>query len=143
MVSQGTWEEAPDEQPETTEKLVVGEGEVKEVPADFVQAMNQPTEEQNPKSKVAPEHEGIVGQDFFTPQDEWKATVLGQFPTGEHLQVMKRANGSMYYLAFREGLKSVPKEIQGNYTNYDKAEVAGRNYLNKLWEQQGAETASS
>ena len=144
MDTEGTWEEAPDEQPEITEKLVVGEGEVKEVSADFVEALNSaPSEEQNPSEKISQAHEGIVGQDFFSPQDDWKATVLGQFPTGETLQVMKRPTGSMYYLAFREGLKKVPAEIQGSYTNYDKAEVAGRVYLNKLWEEQSATAASS
>lgn len=136
--SSGWFEEAPDPIVETDEKMIVSEeGEVQ----DFVEALNTPTEEQNPTDKVEQKQEGIIGQDFFDKNNEWSATVLGELPTGEHLQVMKRAEHG-YYLAYREGLKSVPREIQGWWTNYDKAEQAGRVYLNQLWDQDATATSS-
>jgi hypothetical protein len=104
--------------------------------SDFVEVLNtQETKETeideaeaNPKEKVPMAHQGQIKDDFFNIHEEWTATVLGQLPTGESLQVMKCTgnDSNMYRLAFREGLKSVPNGINGKFTSYDRAESAGR-----------------
>ncbi len=145
VTTTGWSEEALPAGEEIPEKLVVGGGEVKEVSEDFVELMNQPTSEQNPKERVpkASDSEKAISQDFFDRDQEWKATTLGELPTGQTLQIMKHPKHSGYYLAYREGLNKVPKEIEGWWTHYDKAEQSGRNYLNRLWDEQSASTSDS
>ena len=145
LSAKGWSEEILTSDKEEDTKLIIKDGEAVEMPTqDFVAAMNaEPTKEQNPTDRVSQEQQGIIGQDFFGTDDVWKATVLGQLPSGEHLQVMKRKENSMYYLGYREGLKKVDQSIQGSYTSFEKAEQAGRVYLNRVWDEQRATAASS
>jgi len=128
--------------------MVIAGGEVHEVEPDFVEQIlkaAEPAPEQNPTDKVPMADTGRVGQDFFNREEEWSATVLGETPEGKNLQVMKgkgnQSNG--FYLGWREGLGDKPKEISGWFTSYDKAEQAGRVYLNKQWDEARATAASS
>lgn len=136
--------------PETDQKFAIsdqgdllaeGEGE------DFVEALKKanPTPEQNPTDKVSPAHTGTVDQDFFNKEEQWTATVIGELPTGETIQIKKKNDnaGAGFYVSYREGLKTVPKPYDGWYTSYDKAEQAARVFLNRSWDEAGATTASS
>lgn len=112
---------------------------------DFVEALTEktvePTPEQNPTDKVTPADTGVVGSDFFGGDDDWQATILGELPNGKTVQVKKKTEGQGYYLCYREGL--TPKDLDGWYTSYDKAEQSGRVYLNRAWDEERAKTASA
>lgn len=133
-------EEAPDQEPQEG-KMVIKDGEVIE---DFVQALNfeEPTEEQNPTDVKPQAHEGIVGNDFFDPQGEWAATALGETPDGKTVQVKKREDGAGYRICYREGL-SKPEGVDGWFTNFEKAEHAGRVFLNRKWDEARASAANA
>lgn len=92
----------------------------------------EPTEEQRPSDSVPQEHEGVIGTDFWNSEGDWAATVIGETPDGNKLQVMKRPDGVGYRIGWRNG-GVVPPECEGWFTSYDKAEQAARTYLNKNW----------
>lgn len=80
-----------------------------------------------------PEDSGPIGGDFFENTEvagEWHATVIGQTPGGKTLQVMKKRDGAGYVIAFNPG-GELPKELDGVWTTYDRAEKAARLWLNE------------
>lgn len=141
------WYEEPADAPGEESKLVIDEdGHVKEAPVDFVDAMTrEPTPEQNPTEKVQHDNEGAIGHDFFDRDNQWQAAVLGELPTGKTLQVKQKKDnsGTGFYLCYREGLEKVPPQIGGWFTSYDKAEQAGRTYLNQQWDLERAKAADA
>lgn len=102
----------------------------------------EPTDKQRPTSEVPPANEGVVGANFWKADDTWAATAIGETPTGNTLQAVKRADGSGYKLSLRDG-GTLPAEFSGWYTSYSKAEEHGRLYLNKQWEEVRASAATA
>lgn len=88
---------------------------------------------------MAEQEDARIDSDFWNQDDEWKATVIGETPTGNEVQVAKRPEGSGYILQLRKG-GELPAAYKGWYTSYDKARDAGRVYLNEV---NSAETESS
>lgn len=97
----------------------------------------EPTEEQRPHDSVRAAHEGSIGTNFFDQSEDWKATVIGETPGGAKVQVNKREDGTGYRISFHEG-GTLPAELSGWFTTYDKAEQAARGYLNRKWEEENA-----
>lgn len=83
---------------------------------------------QNPKDS------GPISGDFFdtTKQGEWHATVIGQTPGGKNVQVMKKRDGAGYEIAFNPG-GELPRDLQGVWTTYDRAEKQVRLWLNEQY----------
>lgn len=120
-------EEAPaeDEAPKKEEVIQVGKTKV---------VFREPTEEELPTRAVTRADGGIIGQDFFSQDGEWTATVVGQSPNGNKLQVTKRPDGVGYILGWRNG-GMVPSKYAGWYTTFEKAEHSARIHLSELWEE--------
>lgn len=74
------------------------------------------------------ENNGFVGSDFFDTEGNWHATIIGTTPGGKKVQVMKEGIGSFYRIAFSSG-GELPKELQGSFTSYDRAEKHARIWL--------------
>lgn len=93
----------------------------------------EPTAEQRPLDQVPQANTGFIGQDFFTSDDQWAKTVIGELPGGKVVQVVKRAEGQGYEIQYQGG--NIPAELQGWFTTYEKAEGAARVYLASKWEE--------
>jgi hypothetical protein len=94
----------------------------------------EPTEEQLPTKEVPMAQSGFIGKDYFSDMNEWQATVIGQTPNGNNLQITKRQEGTGYELSLRNG-GSMPAKYSGWYTTYEKAEEAARLFLSLQWEE--------
>lgn len=92
----------------------------------------EPTEEQLPTQIVPMDQIGYIGQNFFSDDDEWHSTVIGETPGGAQLQITKCPDTVGYEMSWRHG-GEMPAALKGWYTSYSKAEVAARTYLHQLW----------
>lgn len=125
--------EGEQEAPVAEETFEVGDTKV---------VFKEPTEADNPTDRyISRTDTGRIGNNFFSSENEWEATVIGRTPSNKEMQVVKRSDGHGYTIQWRQG-GQIPDELQGWFTSYDKASQAGLVYLNKMWDKERAEAVN-
>jgi hypothetical protein len=81
-----------------------------------------------------PEIGGPIRSDFFDEENDWRATKIGETVNGKTVQIMKEPETPFYRIAFAPG-GELPKELQGSYTSYDRAEQHARIWLSEHYAQ--------
>lgn len=89
--------------------------------------------------KIPEFHEGFIGTDFFSEEDEWKATTVGYKPSGREVQIRKNREGKGYVINFENPVGRLHKDLKGVFTTFSKARRAAATYLNRVWEEYNEE----